>query len=253
MFGERPTYKEVRQSVKEKNYASDTNFDGVYNQDEQIDYNSLEAEQNAALEDALKNGSVDVVVGITSSIKVNGKDISEIEPKIAAPTRSLEVPEYKINRQLQNEDESIRYASTDGTTITLNPVEGEDGRAKFFDYFTGQEGGITSRQKEKVLEAVAAQGWSMDRITSLLNSNKLINTFLVLHEQDHINNNDKSVYWKNGRDLLTQDKIDIEARATIVALLQIDAIEGGTKPAQQTSGVEEVNEIIGPDGKTYTT
>jgi hypothetical protein len=122
----------------------------------------------------------------------------------------------------------------------LNPVEGEDGRAKFFDYFTGQEGGVTSKQKAKVLEAVAAQGWSMDRITNLLSSNKLINTFLVLHEQDHINNNDKSVYWKNGRDLLTQDKIDIEARATIVALLQIDAMEGGTIPAQQTSEVESL-------------
>ena len=117
----------------------------------------------------------------------------------------------------------------------MNPVEGEDGRAKFFDYFTGQEGGITSKQKAKVLEAVAAQGWSMDRITNLLSSNKLINTFLVLHEQDHINNNDKSVYWKNGRDLLTQDKIDIEARATIVALLQIDVMEGGTIPTQQTN------------------
>ena len=240
MFGERPTYQKVRESVKEKNYASDTNFDGVYNQDEQIDYNSIEAEQNAALEDALKNGSVDVVAGITSDIKVNGEDISKIEPKIAAPTRSLEVPEYKINRQLQNEDESIRYASTDGTTITLNPVEGENGRAKFFDYFTGQEGGVTSKQKAKVLEAVASQGWSMDRITDLLSSNKLINTFLILHEQDHINNNDKSVYWKNGRDLLTQDKIDIEARATIVALLQIDAMEGGTIPTQQTSEVESL-------------
>ena len=240
MFGERPTYQKVRESVKEKNYGSDTNLDGVYNQDEQIDYNSLEAEQNAALEDALKNGSVDVVAGITLDIKVNGEDISKIEPKIAAPTRSLEVPEYKINRQLQNEDESIRYASTDGTTITLNPIEGENGRAKFFDYFTGQEGGVTSKQKAKVLEAVASQGWSMDRITDLLSSNKLINTFLILHEQDHINNNDKSVYWKNGRDLLTQDKIDIEARATIVALLQIDAMEGGTIPAQQTSEVESL-------------
>ena len=235
MFGERPTYQKVRESVKEKNYGSDTNLDGVYNQDEQINYASMEAEQNAALEDALKNGSVDVVAGIASDIKVNGEDISKIEPKIAAPTRSLEIPEYKINRQLQNQDESIRYASTNGTTITLNPVEGKDGRAKFFDYFTGQEGGVTSKQKAKVLEAVAAQGWSMDRITNLLSSNKLINTFLVLHEQDHINNNDKSVYWKNGRDLLTQDKIDIEARATIVALLQIDAIEGGTIPTQQTS------------------
>jgi len=75
----------------------------------------------------------------------------------------------------------------------------------------------------------------MDRITDLLSSNKLINTFLILHEQDHINNNDKSVYWKNGRDLLTQDKIDIEVRATIVALLQIDAMEGGTVPTQQSS------------------
>ena len=240
MFGERPTYQEVRESVKEKNYGSDTNLDGVYNQDEQIDYDSLEAEQTAALEEVLRNGSVEVEVGVNTSVKLDGKDISEIEPKIAAPTRSLEIPEYKINRQLQNQDESIRYASTNGTTITLNPVEGEDGRAKFFDYFTGQEGGITSKQKAKVLEAVAAQGWSMDRITNLLSSNKLINTFLVLHEQDHINNNDKSVYWKNGRDLLTQDKIDIEARATIVALLQIDVMEGGTIPAQQTSEVESL-------------
>ena len=242
MFGERPTYQKVRESVKEKNYGSDTNLDGVYNQDEQIDYTSMEAEQNAALEDALKNASVEVVAGISTSIKVEGEDISKIEPKIAAPTRSLEVPEYKINRQLQNEDESIRYASTDGTTITLNPIEGENGRAKFCDYFTGQEGGVTSKQKAKVLEAVASQGWSMDRITDLLSSNKLINTFLILHEQDHINNNDKSVYWKNGRDLLTQDKIDIEVRATIVALLQIDAMEGGSQPAQQTSEINLMND-----------
>jgi len=238
MFGERPTYKEVRQLVKEKNYGSDTNLDGVYDQSDQTDYNSLQDEQYAAWEDALANDNVEIIVGTSTSIKLDGKDISEIEPKIAAPTRSLEVPEYKINRQLQNQDESIRYASTNGTTITLNPVEGEDGRAKFFDYFTGQEGGVTSRQKQKVLEAVATQGWSIDRITNLLSSNKLINTFLVLHEQDHINNNDISVYWKNGTDLLTQDKIDIEARATIVALLQIDAMQGGTVPAQQTSEVE---------------
>ena len=235
MFGERPTYQEVRESVKEKNYGSDTNLDGIYNQDDLIDYSTLEAEQKAALENELQNSPVDVVVGINTSVKLGGKDVSEIKPKIAPPTRSLVVPEYKINRQLQNQDESIRYASTNGTTITLNPVEGEDGRAKFFDYFTGQEGGITSKQKAKVLEAVASEGWSMDRITDLLSSNKLINTFLVLHEQDHIDNNDKSVYWKNGRDLLTQDKIDIEARATIVALLQIDAMQGGTVPKQQTS------------------
>ena len=252
MFGERPTYQKVRESVRQKNYGSDTNLDGVYNQDEKIDYASMEAEQNAALEDALKNGSVEVVAGITSDIKVNREDISKIKPKIAAPTRSLEVPEFKINRKLQNKDKSIRYASTDGITITLNPVEGKDGRARFFDYFTGQEGGLTSRQKAKVLEGVAAQNWSIDRITDLLSSNKLINTFLILHEQDHINNNDKSVYWKNGRDLLTQDKIDIEVRATIVALLQIDAMEGGTIPTQQTSGVKVVNEITGPDGKTYS-
>ena len=240
MFGERPTYQEVRMSVREKNYASDNNYDRKSPIDQQNEFDSLIAEERAALEFELANSPVEVIVGTSTSIELDGKNISEIEPKIAAPTKSLEVPEYKINRQLQNQDESIRYASSNGTTITLNPVEGEEGRAKFFDYFTGQEGGVTSKQKQKVLEAVANEGWSMDRITDLLSSNKLINTFLVLHEQDHINNNDISVYWKNGRDLLTQDKIDIEARATIVALLQIDVMEGGTTPTQQTTEIESL-------------
>jgi hypothetical protein len=42
-----------------------------------------------------------------------------------------------------------------------------------------------------------------------------------LHEQSHIDNNDKDVYWLNSKDLLTPDKIAIEVRATVDALEKI--------------------------------
>lgn len=127
----------------------------------------------------------------------------------------LVVPKYEINKNLKNTDGTKRFASTDGKKITINPVNSSE---EFFNYFEGKEGGATSQQKTKVLTKLNEQGWSTDRIKSILTTNKLINTFLILHEQDHIDNNDKDVYWKNGKDLLTDDKVDIEVRATINAL-----------------------------------
>jgi hypothetical protein len=266
MFGKRDTYNQVKNNIKNKEeigYGTNE-FAGV-------DDSSLPSEdalQNIQMQNnmsvsarILSNDRADIVadensVGIIDESQgaINISDAtlsnllsvtSQVEPtQQTSEIKSLKIPEYKINRQLQNQDGSVRYASTNGTTITLNPVQGEDGRAKFFDYFTGQEGGITSRQKAKVLEAIAAQGWPIDRITNLLSNNKLINTFLVLHEQNHIDNNDKDVYWKNGKDILSQDKIDIEARATIAALLQIDIMEGGTIPTQQTSSVEQSENVL---------
>ena len=75
----------------------------------------------------------------------------------------------------------------------------------------------------------------MDNIKSILSTNKLINTFLVLHEQNHIDNNDKDVYWKNGKDLLTEDKIEIEVRATIDALEKL----GGKPNTTEISNEED--------------
>ena len=85
-----------------------------------------------------------------------------------------------------------------------------------------KEAGPTSEQKLKVLEEMTKQGYDMEVIKDLLSTPELAEAFLILHEQDHIDNNDKDVYWKNGRDLLTSDKIAIETRASIVALKKIE-------------------------------
>ena len=73
------------------------------------------------------------------------------------------------------------------------------------------------------MKELADQGYSPAKIRSILSSKKDMNTFLILHEQDHIDNNDKAVYWANGKDLMTSDKIKIETRATLNALRKIEA------------------------------
>jgi hypothetical protein len=134
---------------------------------------------------------------------------------VSGELAALKLPVYTINKDLKNADGTKRFAQTNGTQITLNPVTSAQ---EFFDYFEGKEGGATSLQKQKVLYALSESGWSIDRIKSTLNTNKLINTFLILHEQSHIDNNDKDVYWVNGKDLMTDDKIKIETRASLDAL-----------------------------------
>lgn len=141
--------------------------------------------------------------------------------KEAAPV--LKLPSYEIDVNLKNKDGSRKFGSTDGVgQIRINPPNNVQ---EFFDYFEGKEGGVTSLQKQKVLESLNASGWSIERIKSILNTVEQINNFLILHEQSHIDNNDKDVYWLNGKDLMTEDKVAIETRASIDALnkLSVDA------------------------------
>ena len=154
----------------------------------------------------------------------------------------LALPEYKIDTALQNKDGSKRFASTsrDGV-ITINPVTSTK---EFFDYFEGKEGGITSQQKAKVLEQLSNQGWSLDRIKSVLKDSETINNFLVLHEQSHVENKDIDVYWSMGKDLLTEDKIKIEARATIDALNQIENAPKEVKQKAQQTQKDVVSSAI---------
>jgi hypothetical protein len=144
-------------------------------------------------------------LNVSSSQEQSTKDI---QPK-------PEIPAYIINKDLKNADGTKRFAQTNGKQIILNPATNIQ---EFFDYFEGKEGGPTSVQKQKVLDALSTSGWPIERIKSTLNTPKLINTFLVLHEQSHIDNNDVDVYWVNGKDLMTDDKIAIETRASLDAL-----------------------------------
>lgn len=134
----------------------------------------------------------------------------------------IKVPDYVIDNKMVNKDGTKRFATTDGiATIKVNPPASVD---EFFNYFEGKEGGTTSVQKAKVLDKLADKGYTLDVLKSILNSVDRITNFLVLHEQDHIDNNDKDVYWKNGKDLLTDDKIDIEVRASVAALEKLGGI-----------------------------
>jgi hypothetical protein len=174
------------------------------------------------------------IVAVTGSRKLRDRDTfmfivnqPHYTPQIAfkaAPVTEVKetsMPDYAVNAELKNSDGSKRFASSSREgKITINPVTNIQ---ELFDYIEGKEGGVTSAQKKLVLDELTKQGYGLERIKQIITSNKLANTFLVYHEQDHVDNKDVDVYWKQGRDLNTQDKIDIETRATIVALKKIEA------------------------------
>ena len=153
----------------------------------------------------------------------DGENLTELtysKPKI--PGR-IDIPKYKVNKNLKNQQGTKVYASTNGKDIQINPVTDQQ---DFYDYIEGKGdyvGNATSQQKVAVMKELADQGYSPAKIRSILSSKKDMNTFLILHEQDHIDNNDKAVYWANGKDLMTSDKIKIETRATLNALRKIEA------------------------------
>jgi len=256
MFGERPTYKEVRNTVYNKNTGKDFSKEDNFTLDDDNSNFGMQELLEQQLEEALKNADVDAVVGVTGTkVLLDGNTPTELKDKIKAPTKSLEMPKYSVNKNLKNADGSKKFAQTEGTKITINPLLKGDNKKTFFDYFMGNVPGESSAQKAKVLEQMAKQDWSIDRIANILNSNLAINAFLVLHEQDHIDNNDKEVYWAfeesqvaqfggklmDYRNLLTQDKIDIEIRATIAALEKVESNEIKSRSTQQTSEVDVNN------------
>ena len=138
----------------------------------------------------------------------------------------IKIPAYTVDINLTNANGTKRLASTSGTTIKLNPVKSVQ---EFFNYFEGNEVGPSSAQKKMVLVEMEKQGYPLKKIKSILNTTKLANTFLVLHEQDHIDQNDVDVYWKMSKsDLLTPDKLLIETRASINALKKIESTQPST-------------------------
>ena len=155
-----------------------------------------------------------------SEVTVDGETIGTWSKTTqpTAETGTLGEINYTIDRNLKNKNGTKRLAGTDGKTIKLNPVESVD---EFFEYFTGAKKGITSEQKKQVLKMFDDFNISLDDMKKILNTTDKINDFLVYHEQNHIDNNDISVYWKEGKDLLTPDKLKIEFRATYEALRRV--------------------------------
>ena len=150
------------------------------------------------------------------STSVNeGVTVTRITPK------NKELPVYELDKTMTNMDGTKRFASTvGGNTVRINPPSSME---EFFNYFEGKDESKTSTQKGLVLFELSMDGYSLARIKSILNTRTKVITFLILHEKSHIDNKDADVYWKQGKENLnTQDKIDIEARATLEAIKKIE-------------------------------
>lgn len=135
-----------------------------------------------------------------------------ISQRIDQALDQIQLPAYRIDTKLTDK---LASSNLERNEIRIRPnitVE------EFWKYFKGEMGGITSQQKKMVLNNLRKKGLPLESLEKMLDTPKKIRIFLILHEQSHLEKKDALHYYKQGKDLTTQDKIDIETRATIDAL-----------------------------------
>ena len=133
--------------------------------------------------------------------------------------------------------------------IELWRLPKENGRQYFFNYISGTyNDNATSRQKKAIFDKLIELGELKDftELEQLLQNNTEIYQFLLWHEMSHKQNNDAEVYWKNGRDLMTADKLNIEYRATLDALNKAKAYRK-LHPIQNSTTVQITNIFSKPE------
>ena len=124
---------------------------------------------------------------------------------------ALAVPNYEVEQF----DASKSLASTTkDNKIILRYLPKDNPREYFFNYIKGSQESDASKQKQIVFNTLQKEDYSLDELQQLLPAPVDIYRFLLWHEMSHLQNSDSKIYWENGKDLLTQDKIDIETRAT---------------------------------------
>lgn len=155
------------------------------------------------------------------------KDNNVAEVLREALSETLNSPEAQTvdKEKLYTEVESFkdgRLASTDSQgNISIRKNFSLE---EFFDYVSGKVESITSAQKKEMFRQLETWKAELDNgevidlgVSTLKRIIKTVEDakkFLYLHEKSHREHNDKDVYFVNGKDFMTQDKIDIEARAT---------------------------------------
>lgn len=142
------------------------------------------------------------VTQLKELITSSQKDINDI---------ALAIPNY--TSEPFSVGKSLASTSREGN-IVLRLLPKENPIEYFFDYIQGKLDNETSAQKKKVFSILDKQGYSLSELKNTLTSTKEIYQFLLWHEMSHLQNSDRDSYWKNGKDLLTEDKIAIEVRAT---------------------------------------
>ena len=154
------------------------------------------------------------------SVKAKVKDTKEDDNLPTQEVRKFGDIKYVVDSTIPT------MTRTDSSNnITLNPRTAENSK-EFWGYFGGvvHEGASArtkeaSQQKKEVLALLGVDGYSLDYLKQQLNTPRKLNEFLLRHEQSYIDNNDRAVYYSNGKSLLTEDKVEIETRTTKEALV----------------------------------
>ena len=181
---------------------------------------------------------------------------TSVSPYIAYENKKAskldKLPKYTVDKALKS-----LASSNKAGEIFLRPLNTLD---EFYHYFEGKDiTNVGSIQKKKVLEMLSTKGYPIERIKELITTKKEAHTFLILHEQSHVENKDADIYWKDEdarklaahergdntkvvKNYLTQDKLDIELRATLDAfkkMIERKGIENSTTVAADTVHLEE--------------
>ena len=170
--------------------------------------------------------------------KVDAKTVqpnsSDLSARNTEKFQSEGLPAFTIDKTLVNGEGTKSLAATgrDGI-IKINPVKSAK---EFRQYIHGKITSATSKQKKVVDDTLKQYGYNLDY---QLKSNADRNRFLVLHEQSHIDHNDRASYPRNEDgtiNLMHPDAIDIEVRASMEALQNL-----GIKPMNEAEGIASKN------------
>ena len=106
----------------------------------------------------------------------------------------------------------------------------------------GEADNMYAEQKKAVLQKLEAEGWTIDKIESLIDSNEAATSMIIEHERSHFNalNTDenaerynvKEAHTEDGNGFMDEKAISVETRATLDALKAVEALKGTSQETQ---------------------
>lgn len=146
-------------------------------------------------------------------VKAKMRFKEEFKPKTNSITVNINGTDTTINYKIVPVTANNILAGTNSKTNEITIREGIT-TDEIRHYLNGDIKSKSSEQKKEVLKELISKGYDKSEIFKALENKENIIKMLLIHENSHVQHNDRAVYWKQGKDLMTLDKIAIETRAT---------------------------------------
>lgn len=142
------------------------------------------------------------------SVYIYDGDINKAIPSIEYTGNLFDVPVYtEVENLIRKGEPALARMTKEGIEVKKNLTLDE-----FFKYISGEINSSTSQQKKLVMEILAAQGYTMDELKSMITSVEKAKDFLYLHELSHILN--KDLEYVNTVGTTSREMLMLEVRAT---------------------------------------